>query len=399
MTYDEMCRFDVLYQAHLKSRRGKRCKKEVIDFEMDLGQKLYAIQWELLNGKYKVRPYEQFQIRDPKERLIHALQYRDRIVQHALCDNVIEPFMERHLIYDNAASRIGTGVHFAMNRLDGFLRRFYREYRTDGYFLKYDIKKYFDSIDHEILYDLYQNAFYKEENICALIRLFIDSYACKPRKGVPLGNQTSSWFALYYLDGLDRLIKEKLQIRYYTRYMDDGILIHPDKEYLKDALAQMRDYIKKERKLEFNQKTQITPLAQGVDYLGFHFYLTEHGKVIKKLRSSNKKRMKRKLKRFRHAYRNGTIDMEAVSRSMASYRGHLSHGNTYRLQKNILEHLILSKQTAKEREESERKTKEQIDMLQAGVVSDAGVCAGNRVGSAEGGGSESRNGGKSSLVV
>ncbi len=230
MTYDEMCRFDVLYQAHLKSRRGKRCKKEVIDFEMDLGQKLYAIQWELLNGKYKVRPYEQFQIRDPKERLIHALQYRDRIVQHTLCDNVIEPFMERHLIYDNAAGRIGKGTHFAMNRLDGFMRRFYREYRTDGYFLKYDIKKYFDSIDHEILYDLYQNAFYKEEKICALIRLFIDSYACKPGKGVPLGNQTSSWFALYYLDGLDRLIKEKLQIRYYTRYMDDEILIYSDNE-------------------------------------------------------------------------------------------------------------------------------------------------------------------------
>ncbi len=116
MTYDEMCRFDVLYQAHLKSRRGKRCKKEVIDFEMDLGQKLYAIQWELLNGKYKVRPYEQFQIRDPKERLIHALQYRDRIVQHALCDNVIEPFMERHLIYDNAACRIGKGVHFTKKK-------------------------------------------------------------------------------------------------------------------------------------------------------------------------------------------------------------------------------------------------------------------------------------------
>ena len=134
---------------------------------------------------------------------------------------------------------------------------------------------------------------------------------------------------------------------------------------IKNALAQMYNYvhncIKKECKLEFNQKSQIMPLAQGVNYLSFRFYLKESGKVIKRLRSSNKKRMKRKLK-------------------------------------NILEHLILSKQTAKEREESERKTKEQIDMLQAGVVFDAGVCAGNRVGSAEGGGSKSRNGGKSSLV-
>lgn len=138
---------------------------------------------------------------------------------------------------------------------------------------------------------------------------------------------------------------------------------------IKNALAQMYNYvhncIKKECKLEFNQKSQIMSLAQGVDYLSFRFYLKESGKVIKRLRSSNKKRMKRMKRKL----------------------------------KNILEHLILSKQTAKEREESERKTKEQIDMLQAGVVSDTGVCAGNRVGSAEGGGSESRNGGKSSLVV
>ena len=252
MTYDKMCSFDALYQAHLKSRRGKRCKKEVIDFEMDLGQQLYTIQWELLNGKYKVRSYEHFHIHDPKERLIYALQYRDRIVQHTLCDNVIEPFMERHLIYDNAASRIGKGTHFAMNRLDGFLHSFYREHGTTGFFLKYDIRKYFDSIDHEILYSLFRKAFCGEERVCNLIRLFIDSYECTPQKGVPLGNQTSSWFALYYLDGLDRLIKEKLQIRYYTRYMDDGILLHPDKEYLKYCLRQMRNYIWKERRLEFN---------------------------------------------------------------------------------------------------------------------------------------------------
>ncbi len=384
MTYDMMCSFDALYRAHQKSRRGKRCKKEVVEFEMDLGQQLYTIRWELLNGKYEVRPYERFHIHDPKERLIHALQYRDRIVQHTLCDNIIEPFMERHLIYDNAASRIGKGTHFAMNRLEGFLRSFYREYGTDGYFLKYDIRKYFDSIDHDILYGLFQKAFCGEAKVCALIRLFIDSYECTPQKGVPLGNQTSSWFALYYLDGLDRLIKEKLQIRYYTRYMDDGVLIHRDKEYLKECLRQMRSHIWKERKLELNQKTQIIPLSQGVDYLGFHFYLTGEGKVVKKLRASNKKRMKRKLKRFRHAYRNGTMDMQAVSRSLASYRGHLSHGNTYYLQKNILDHLVLSKQTAKEREESERKTKEQISYFKTNAVSGSGICTGGSRNAADG---------------
>ncbi len=392
MTYEEMCRFENLYQAHLKSRRGKRCQKDVIAFEMDLGQKLYELQWELLNGKYKPQKYEQFKIYDPKERLIHALQYRDRIVQHTLCDNVIEPFMERHLIFDNAASRKGKGTHFAMNRLSGFLREFYRKHGTEGYFLKYDIRKYFDSIDHEILYALYQRAFGEDSRVCRLIRQFIDSYECAPSKGLPLGNQTSSWFALYYLDGLDRLIKEKLRVRYYTRYMDDGILVHPDREYLKDCLSQMKAYIEKERKLEFNQKTQIVPLSQGVDYLGFHFYLTDTGKVIRKLRTSNKKRLKRKLKRYRHAYRNGIMDMEAVSRSLASYRGHLSHGNTYHLQKNIWDHLVLSKQTKEEREEHERNIKEQIRQTKASAVpaSDSGAGSDTALGSDTG-----ESGGKS----
>lgn len=372
MNYKEMSQFENLYQAHLKSRRGKRCQKEVIDFELDLGQQLYAIQWELISGRYRVRPYRKFCIHDPKERLIHALQYRDRIVQHTLCDNVIEPFMERHLIYDNAASRRGKGTHFAMGRLDGFLHKFYKEHGTDGYFLKYDIRKYFDSIDHEILSELFLHVFGEEERVYRLIRQFIDSYECTPSKGIPLGNQTSSWFALYYLDGLDRLIKEKLRIRYYTRYMDDGILVHQDKEYLKYCLEEMREFVQKERKLEFNQKTQITPLAQGIDYLGFHFYLTDTGKVIRRLRTSNKKRMKRKLKRFRHAYRTGVMDMEAVSRSLASYRGHLSHGNTYQLQKNLCNHLVLSKHTEKERKEYERETKEQIDAFKASAVAGSG---------------------------
>ena len=349
-----MCRFESLYQAHRKSRRGKRGRKEVIDFELDLGQKLYQLQWELQTGRYTTRPYQEFEIFDPKHRVIHALQYRDRIVQHSLCDNIIEPYMERHLIYDNAASRKGKGTHFAMDRLDGFLHDFYKKYGTTGYFLKYDIRGFFDNIDHEILYQLYEKAFCQSREICSLIRLFIDSYEVKKGKGIPLGNQTSSWFALFYLDGLDRLIKEKLYIRYYTRYMDDGVLIHHDKEYLKECLYRMKVYIENERKLEFNNKTQIIPISQGIDYLGFHFYMTDTGKVVRKLRTSNKKRMKRKIKRYRHAYRTGVMEMEDITRSMASYLGHLSHGDTYYLRENILEHLVLSKQTEKERKERRR---------------------------------------------
>ncbi|MCI8750558.1 MAG: RNA-directed DNA polymerase [Lachnospiraceae bacterium] len=360
MRYEEMASFENLYQAHCKTRKGKRGQKEVVEFELDLGWNLQKLRGELMSGRYYPKPYKQYRIYDPKERVIHALQYRDRIVQHTLCDNVVVPYMERYLIYDNAASRVGKGTHFAMDRLDSFLHRFYYKYGTQGYFLKFDVRKYYDSIDHAILKKLIEKAFMEDSRIVNLLNIFIDSYTLPGQKGLPLGNQTSQMFALYYLDGLDRMIKEKFRVKYYTRYMDDGILVHNDKNLLISYLDEMKKYLAEERELELNQKTQIIPISQGVDYLGFHFYMTGTGKVIRKLRASNKRRIKRKLKHFRHGYRVGVISREEIERSLASYRGHLSHGNTYLFQENLLEHLVLSKQTQKEREEIDERTRQQI---------------------------------------
>lgn len=348
--YEKIYQFENLYQAHRKARRGKRSRDDVMEFELDLAYQLYKLQYLLKAEQYQPLSYKHFTIYDPKERNIDALQYRDRIVQHSLCDNVIEPYMERHLIYDNAASRKGKGTHFAMRRLSRFFRDYVKKYGTEGFILKFDIRKYYDNINHDILYRLCEKAFAQDEKLLVLIRIIIDSYGRKEGKGLPLGNQTSSWFALYYLDGLDRIIKERLQLKYYSRYMDDGIILHNDRDYLRYCLEQMTVYVEKERKLSFNQKTQIVPMSQGVDYLGFHFYLTDTGKVIRKLRTSNKKRMKRKLKRFRHAYREGKITQEAVRRSLVSYMGHLSHGHTYRLRTTVKRHLILTK--TKERKEN-----------------------------------------------
>lgn len=341
--YEVIYEFGNMYEAHRKARRCKRDKKEIIEYEMDLSQNLCRLQQELQNDTYKISKYREFTIYDPKKRKIQALAHRDRIVQHSLCDNIIQPYMERHLIYDNAAGRIDKGTHFAMNRLSMFMRKHYKQYGNQGYILKFDVKKFYDNVDHEILYQLYNKAFGEDVRLMRLIRQIIDSYEPDKGKGLPLGNQTSTWFALYYLDGLDRLIKEKLRIKYYTRYMDDGVIIHNDKEYLKICLKEMTEYIRDNRKMNFNEKTQIIPISQGVDYLGFHFYLTDTGKVIRRLRTSNKKRMRRKMKRFRHAYREGKVTMETVTQSVNSYCGHLKHGHTYKLRKNILDKLILTK--------------------------------------------------------
>lgn len=281
---------------------------------------------------------------DPKERRIDALEYRDRVVQHCLCDNVLAPLLNRRLIYDNAACRIGKGTHFAMNRVSGFLRAFYRQYGAEGYVLKCDIRKYFNNIDHDVLKERLSGII-RDRGVRALLHCIIDSYELSPGRGLPLGNQSSQWFALYYMDGLDRLVKERLRIRYYSRYMDDMILIHNDRAYLKECLRQMRRLIEDDLHLSFNEKTQIMPLRNGFDYLGFHFYLTETGKVIRKVRQQTKKKYKRRLRYFQYAYAHGQINLSDITPVINSYHAHMAHGHTYHLQKAVLQDFVLHRTT------------------------------------------------------
>ena len=340
--YEKTCDFHNLYKAHQAARRGKREIREVIEFEMNLAGNLTQISRELKNGTYKISGYYSFMVHDPKAREIHALHYKDRVVQHCICDEVLAPLLDRKLIYDNAACRIGKGTHFAMKRLNRFLHEFYKKNGTEGYFLKCDIRKFFDHIDHDILKRKLEKAF-QEEQLLSLLYQIIDSYEKTPGKGLPLGNQTSQWFAIYYLDGFDRFVKEKLRIKYYTRYMDDCVLLHSDKEYLRQCLQEMQEYAEQELKLSFNQKTEIFPMKNGVDYLGWHFYLSDTGKVIRKVKQSTKYKYKRKLKYFRKAYQDGNIELEKIKQTLSSYGAHLSHGHTYKLQKEVLSEFVLRK--------------------------------------------------------
>lgn len=341
--YDKICDFFNLYKAHTVARRGKRTTREAIDFEMNLAANLTEISDSLKNGTYEMSGYYSFTVHDPKDRIIHALHYRDRVVQHCICDEVLAPALDKRLIFDNAACRVGKGTHFAMNRLTGFMRAFYRKHGTTGYILKCDIRKFFDNIDHDILKQKLKKVFTEEKFFNLLCRI-IDSFEKTPGKGLPLGNQTSQWFAIYYLDGLDRLIKEKLQIRYYTRYMDDCVLLCEDKEYLKHCLSVMRDYAENELHITFNEKTEIFPIKNGVDYLGWHFYLTETGKVIRKVKQATKYKYKRKLRCFRRAYAEGNKDHKEFEQVLSSYRAHLSFGHTYRLQKKVLREFVLRRE-------------------------------------------------------
>ncbi len=334
--FEKICNFQNLYKAHTVARRSKRTTKEVIDFEINLATNLTTISDSLKNGTYSIGEYYNFIVHDPKVRIIHALHYRDRVVQHCICDEVLAPTLDKKLIYDNAACRIGKGTHFAMRRLSGFLSDFYKKYGSDGYFLKCDIRKFFDNIDHKILKNKLEKIF-SEKKIFSLLCRIIDSFEKYPGKGLPLGNQTSQWFAIYYLDGFDRLIKEKLQIRYYSRYMDDCVLIHNDKAYLQKCLEEMQNYISAELNLTFNEKTEIFPIKNGVNYLGWHFYVTENGKIIRKVKQNTKYKYKRKIHYFKEAYLKCKIDIKEIQQILSSYKSHLSFGHTYKLQKKVLE--------------------------------------------------------------
>lgn len=337
--YEKLYDFQNLYKAHTVARRSKRNTRETIEFEVDLGKNLTMLSDSLKDGTYRMQDYYSFAIYDPKYRQIHALHYRDRVVQHCLCDEVLAPILDKKLIYDNAACRIGKGTHFAIERVSKFLHDFYNDHGANGYFLKCDIRKFFDNIDHCVLKQKLSKVI-KDEQVLILLYQIIDSFAVQPGKGLPLGNQTSQWFAIFYLDGFDRLIKEKLKIKYYSRYMDDCVLIHYDKGYLRYCLEQLKQCLKT-LKIDFNKKTEIFPLKNGVDYLGWHIYLTESGKVIRKVKQQTKYKYKRKLKYFQRAYADGKIGLEEINQVLSSYRAHLAHGHTYKLQKKILGDFVL----------------------------------------------------------
>ena len=338
--FEKIYSFRNLYKAHTIARRGKRNTREVIEFEMNLSENLTELSESLKAGTYTMSGYYSFMVHDPKDRVIHALHYRDRVVQHCVCDEVLAPTLDRKLIYDNAACRIGKGTHFALGRVSAFLHDYYNKYGADGYFLKCDIRKFFDNIDHNALKGKLRRAF-DDEELFSLLCMIIDSYEVTPGKGIPLGNQTSQWFAIYYLDGFDRLIKEKLRIKYYSRYMDDCVLIHHDKDYLKQCLAEMQDYIENDLHLSLNEKTKIFPIKNGVDYLGWHFYMTESGKVIRKVKQSTKLKYKRRLRYFEEEYAKGKVGLDEIKQVLSSYQAHLSFGHTYKLREKVLGNFVL----------------------------------------------------------
>ena len=325
--------FKNLHTAHKSCRKGKRWKDSVAIYDIRGLERTSALKDLLVTGRYRLSPYNCFTINERgKKRDIKSIKYHDRVVQKCLMDNILTPVVQPTFIDTNCASQKGKGTDYALKKLREDMQAYFRKHGTDGYILICDMHHYFDSIPHELLNDYYAEKF-EDERLLELIRHI---HASIPGGvGVPLGNQLSQLDALLALSPLDHLVKEKLHIKGYGRYMDDFYLICESKDYLKECLSFIRNYVE-ERGMSLNEKkTKIVPLTQGIDWLGFKFYMTESGRVVQRLSQKSIIHHKRKLKKMRRLLTEGRIEFKACEDAHRGWKAHAKRGDTYYLMRKM----------------------------------------------------------------
>lgn len=320
--------FDALYRSMYKCKNNVMWKVSVSSYYLNGIEQTLRLERELKGGKYKPKPPRKFTITSPKKREAISITFRDRVYQRSMNDNIIYPMMTKSFIYDNCACQTGKGTTFARDRLDLFLKKFYRKNKLDGYVLQCDVKSYYPSMDHEVVDEIFKSRLpydiYKMAS-----KVLMEQY--DGDVGYNPGSQMIQIAGITTLDGLDHFIKEKLRIKYYLRYMDDFILIHEDKEYLKRCKEQIAIKLE-ELKLSLHpRKTRIFRIDDGIKFLGFRHKITDTGKVIRLIDTSNVKRERKKLYRLVNLAKQGELTKEHVYQCYNSWREHASHGNTFKL--------------------------------------------------------------------
>ena len=339
--WSQITSWENLLLAARKARCSKRKRPNVARFEADLEMELMELRSELLERKYMPGQYRSFYIYEPKKRLISAAPYRDRVVHHALC-NVIEPLFEKRFIEDSYANRRGKGTHAALGR--------YLQYsRSHRYVLRCDISRYFPSIDHEILYAKLSRTV-RCSGARWLIRVIINaSNPQEPvagyfpgddlftpfgrRRGLPIGNQTSQFFANVYLDQFDHFVKEELRLPY-VRYVDDFAVFANRKDILRDVRERMSRFLAVERLRFHLTKTRIYRTADGTSFVGYRV-LPDRVRLPRQ----NLRRFMRRMRGYQRLYANGELEADDVRQRLRSWMGHAQHADAKRLVGELLQNL------------------------------------------------------------
>ncbi len=339
--YDSICTLENLEEAYEKAKKGKSGKLYVIQFKINLEEELKKLKEELETLTYKPRHLKRFIVRDPKTRTIHASEFRDRVVYHALV-NVIGPIFEKTFIYDSYASIINKGTLKAVLRFYQFVRKVtnngklienaFDNNNIVGYALKADIKHYFRTVAHEVLLNILRRKI-ADEKVIWLIEQILNNYDFEvPGKGMPLGNLTSQFFANVYLNELDYFVKHQLKIKYYLRYVDDFIILHRDMKVLEDYKNKINDYLINNLKIELHpDKSKILPLRNGLNLVGYrNFY---HHKLLRK---SNIRKFRYNFNRRLNLYKEGYMDSDELIDSLSGWFGYAMWANTYKMRKEIM---------------------------------------------------------------
>lgn len=338
--FERIIAWDNLLEAYRKAALGKRGKSSAANFEHQLADRLLDVQADLQNRRYRPGPYRHFVIHEPKQRLISAAPFRDRVVHHALC-NVIEPGFERRFIFDSYANRPAKGTHRAVDRLQQFARRY-------RYVLRLDIVKHFPSIDHALLSGILARTI-RDDDVQWLVDTIITSGAgvldedapqtlfpgddlldlMRPR-GLPIGNLTSQFWSNCYLDPFDHFVKRQLRCKGYLRYVDDLALFSDRKRELWDWKRAIVERLAALR-LTVHPEAKVAPVEHGIPWLGFIVYPTHRRVKARKVRDFG-----RRLRARWNEYCAGKISFAEFDASVQGWINHVRYADTWRLRRHVL---------------------------------------------------------------
>lgn len=337
--FNEAMTYGNLRRALNRCCRNVRWKDSVVGYELHAPQQTHKTISEINKGSYKISPYQQFTIYEPKERNILATRIKDRQVQMALCMAGLYEDITEHFIHDNCACQTGKGTDFALNRIKAHMRKFYREHGKNGWVLKCDVHHFFPSTRHDVAKAAVQKRV-SDPLACEYVCNVIDSFGGDV--GIGLGSQISQLVELAVLDDLDHYIKEVLRVKHYVRYMDDLILIHEDKDFLKQCKQVIEAHLNSIG-LELNEKTTMYPLKQGVKFLQWRFLLSDTGRITMKINGKKMGKQRRRLKKILQKEENGEYASGTAYNSLTAWRANAARGNAYHQEQRMKNYYYTTK--------------------------------------------------------
>lgn len=310
---------DNLRLAFWKARKGKTYRQEVVDFRRNLEANLSSLRTQIIEGKPEVGGYAYFNVYEPKIRQICAAPFRQRVLHHALM-NVCHASFEAYQIEHSYASRKGKGTYSAIGQA-------YIHQKQNAFYLKLDVRRYFDSIPHSKLKEALERRF-KESKLLDIFNAIIDSYSVQHEHGLPIGNLTSQYFANHYLGIADHFLKETLRWKSYVRYMDDMVLWSNDKAALKQAQKEFSCSI--EDMGLFLKPPCLNSCEKGLPFCGYRIYPNQI-----QLKTESKKRYAAKLKRYCFLLNKGNWSQSDFQRHVLPLIAFTRHANSIAFRANL----------------------------------------------------------------